>query len=163
MRSGKPRRAMAALQRGFGYLLVLFALTAMGLTLAGAGQVWHTTVQREKELELLFIGNQFSQALGAYYALTPGEVKQYPLKLEDLLEDKRFPMPRRYLRKLYRDPMTGSTQWGLVKAADRIVGVYSLSPGAAFKTAFDGRDAAFAGTTHYSQWIFSADERDVKP
>jgi type II secretory pathway pseudopilin PulG len=152
MRSGSA----AGRQRGFGYLLVLFTLAAMGLTLAGAGQVWHTSAQRDKELELLFIGNQFRQAIGAYYALTPGAVKQYPARLEDLLEDKRFPMPRRYLRQLYRDPMTGTTQWGLAKAGDRIVGVHSLSPGTALKTAFDGRDAAFSGTTQYDQWVFTA-------
>jgi type II secretory pathway pseudopilin PulG len=163
MRSGSPKPPAVGSQRGFGYLLVLFTLAAMGLTLAGAGQVWHTNAQREKELELLFIGNQFSQALGAYYTQTPGDVKQYPLRLEDLLEDKRFPMPRRYLRKLYRDPMTGSTQWGLVKAADRIVGVHSLSAGTAFKTAFEGRDAALADTSHYDQWVFSAAASEVPP
>ncbi|MBT3067987.1 type II secretion system GspH family protein [Rhodoferax sp. U11-2br] len=154
MHSGKAQHSLISRQRGFGYLLVLFALAAMGLTLAGAGQVWHTLAQREKETQLLFVGNQFRQAIGAYYAFSPGEVKQYPAKLEDLLEDKRFPMPRRYLRQLYRDPMTGGTQWGLVKAGDRILGVHSLSEGVAFRTVFEGRDASFTGMTHYNQWVF---------
>ncbi len=168
MRSGNPRnlparRPPAARQQGFGYLLVLFALAAMGVTLAGAGQVWHTTAQRDKEAELLFIGNQFRQAIGAYYAQTPGEVKQYPARLEDLLEDKRFPEPRRHLRQLYRDPMTGSIQWGLVKMGERITGVYSLSEGTAFRTDFYGRDAVFAGTTHYAQWVFSPATSEAAP
>lgn len=155
MRSGNPRQPRAACQRGFGYLLVLFALAAVGLALAGAGQVWHTTAQREKEAELLFIGNQFRQAIASYYTQTPGATRQYPTRLEDLLEDNRFPVPRRHLRQLYRDPMTGVSQWGLVKAGDRITGVYSLSDGVAFQTDFQGRDAAFAGTTQYQQWVFS--------
>ncbi|OQW86639.1 MAG: hypothetical protein BWK72_16255 [Rhodoferax ferrireducens] len=163
MRSGSRCLPPPGRQRGFGYMLVLFALAAMGLTLAGAGQVWHTTAQRDKELELLFIGNQFRQAIGAYYTLTPGEVKQYPATLQELLEDKRFPYPRRHLRQLYRDPMTGSTQWGLVKVGDRIMGVHSLSEAPAFKTDFQGRDAAFAGTTHYGQWVFGPAMSEVLP
>jgi type II secretory pathway pseudopilin PulG len=157
MRSGSARCPHPAGQRGFGYLLVLFALAAMGLMLAGAGQVWHTTAQREKEAELLFIGHQFRQAIGTYYALTPDAAKQYPAKLEDLLEDKRFPTPQRHLRQLYRDPMTGRAEWGLVKAGDRIMGVYSLSSGKPLKTAFHERNAAFADALRYDQWVFSHD------
>ena len=163
MRSGNTRHTRALCQRGFGYLLVLFALAAVGLALAGVGQVWHTTAQREKEAELLFIGNQFRQAIGAYYAQTPGTIRQFPTRLEDLLEDKRFAVPRRHLRKLYRDPMTGTTQWGLAKAGDRIMGVYSLAEGTTFKTDFQGRDASFAGATQYQQWVFSPSGRVVSP
>ena len=163
MRNGDVRRRRGAGQRGFGYLLVLFTLAAMGLLLAGAGQVWHTSAQREKEAELLFIGQQFRQAIASYYALTPDPSKQYPVKLEDLLEDKRFPMTRRHLRQLYRDPMTGRAQWGLVKAGDGIVGVHSLSDGNPLKTAFEGRDAAFAGASRYDQWVFSGDGAGTAP
>ncbi|MDO9165322.1 MAG: type II secretion system protein [Rhodoferax sp.] len=157
MRHGDARRQSPLGQRGFGYLLVLFALAAIGLLLAGAGQVWHTSSQREKEAELLFIGNQFRQAIASYYLQAPTAARQYPVKLEDLLEDNRFPMVRRHLRQLYRDPMTGSAEWGLVKAGDRIVGVHSLSSATPLKTAFAGRDAAFSGVARYDQWVFSQD------
>lgn len=144
-------------ERGFGYLLTLFALAALGFLLAGAGQVWHTAAQREKEAELLFVGNQFRQALASYHERTPGAAKQYPEKLEDLLEDKRFPAPRRHLRKLYRDPMTGSAEWGLVKSGGRIVGVHSLSAGKPVRTNFSGLYAPFAGAERYDQWVFGHD------
>lgn len=150
-------------QRGLGYLLVLFTLAAVGLLLAGAGQVWHTTAHREKEAELLFIGNQFREAIGSYYAGTPDAAKQYPLKLADLLEDKRFPTPVRHLRQLYRDPMTGDTQWGLVMAGNRIVGVHSLSNGSALKTVFQVRDESLVGALTYDQWVFSHQIADNKP
>jgi len=150
-------------QRGFGYILVLFAVAALGLLAAGAGQVWHTTAQREKEADLLFIGNQFRQAIRSYYDSTPGETKQYPARLQDLLEDNRFPMPRRHLRKLYRDPMTGSTEWGLVKTGDRIIGVRSLSDSKPFKQVFNQRDEALSGKLHYNEWIFTGVAAAVAP
>ena len=155
MRNGDAARLCARVQRGFGYLLVLFAVAALGMLLAGAGQVWHTAVQREKEAELLFIGNQFRQAIGSYYEQAPDAVKQYPVKLEDLVEDRRFVVPRRHLRKLYRDPMTGHYDWELVKTGDRIVGVHSRSGGLALRMVFDPRDAGLEGTGRYDEWIFS--------
>lgn len=155
MPSGERTLRAARSQQGFGFLLVLFAIAVLGLLLAGAGQVWQTSVQREKEAELLFIGNQFRQAIGSYYRQSPGAAKQFPARLEELVEDTRFPVPRRHLRKLYRDPMTGGLEWGLQKSGDRIVGVHSLSTGSAFRMVFEARDVAFQDTTRYDQWIFS--------
>jgi type II secretory pathway pseudopilin PulG len=162
MRSGKARQQRLSCQSGFGYLLMLFALGAIGLLLAGTGQVWHTNQQREKEIELLFIGNQFRQALRSYRQFTPDATQAYPLRLEDLLEDRRSAVPRRHLRRIYRDPITGSTQWGLVKSGDRIVGVHSLSGAQPLKNAFRGMDAVFGGTSRYEQWVFSYDESSAK-
>jgi len=150
-------------QRGFGYLLVLFALATLGLSLAGTGQVWRTTALREKEAQLLFVGDQYRSAIASYYKSSPDGLMQYPLTLEDLLDDRRFPMPKRHLRQLYRDPMTGAADWGLVKAADRIVGVYSSSDSSALKTDFLARDAAFAGTSHHAQWVFTPNAVGVTP
>ena len=155
MRNGDVWGQSRSGQRGFGYLLVLFALAALGLLLAGAGQVWHTAQLRENEAELLFIGNQFRLALGSYQQATPEGTPQLPLKLEELVEDRRFPVPRRHLRKLYRDPMTGKAQWGLVKAGGRIIGVHSLSDGRPLKFYFPESNAVFEGAVRYDQWVFS--------
>lgn len=164
MRNGEVMRRTGQDQRGFGYLLVLFAIAALGLLLAGAGQVWHTVAQREKEAELLFIGNQFRQAIGSYYEHPPDGVKKYPVRLIDLVEDRRFPTPLHHLRKLYRDPMTGGHEWGLLKAGDRIVGVHSLAVGATFRrAAFEQRDARLEGAASYDQWVFSYDMPVASP
>jgi type II secretory pathway pseudopilin PulG len=165
MRSGNPSRSRHR-QQGFGYLLVLFTVAALGLLLAGTGQVWHTQAQREKEAELLFIGNQYRQAILAYYAHTPTPdpaARQYPSRLEDLLLDNRFPTPQRYLRKLYRDPMTGTDQWGLEKVAGRITGVFSLSEAVPIQQAFAARDAEFAGAQRYDQWLFGVSTAAAAP
>jgi type II secretory pathway pseudopilin PulG len=112
---------------GFTYLGLMLFMVIAGIGLAVTGKVWHTELQRQKEQELLFIGDQFVQAIRSYYESTPTGLKQYPLTLQELLLDQRFPGPKHHLRRLYRDPMTGSVEWGLVKDQERIIGVYSLS------------------------------------
>ena len=140
--------------RGFTYLTVLFIVAILGGGLALVGEMWETAAQREKEAELLFIGHQFRSAILRYYL--SGPQRQYPRALEDLLKDARVPETRRYLRRVYADPMTGKAEWGLVKAPDGgILGVYSLSEEATFKRAnFKRRDAAFADAIKYSDWKF---------
>lgn len=143
-------------QGGFGYLFVLFVLAGLGILLAGTGQVWHTTAQREKEAQLLFIGHQFRQALASYRDHSPDGTPKVPTSLQDLLEDRRFPAPKRHLRRIWRDPFTNDTDWGLLRQGAGIVGVHSRSSARPLRTAFDASDAAFAGTEAYSQWVFDA-------
>lgn len=143
-------------QDGFTFVAVLIALAVIAAGLAATGEVWSQARQRDQERELLFIGDQYRQAIALYYERTPGAAKQYPAALEDLLRDTRYPTVQRYLRKLYADPLTGKADWGLVKAPDgRIMGVYSVSPRAPIKTAsFTGPNRVFEGAIHYSDWRF---------
>lgn len=155
--SGGPGRPVAA-QGGFTYLGVLFLVVLLGLGLSGAGQLWSISSQRAKEKELLWVGQQYARALKAYHARSPG-AKRYPQELEELLEDRRFPTPVRHLRQLYRDPLTGSLDWGLVKSADgRIAGIYSQAPGTPLKQAnFPLAWEEFTGMASYRDWRFVAD------
>jgi len=140
--------------RGFTYLTVLFIVAILSGGLALIGEVWHTSTLREREAELLFIGNQYRKAIERYYL--SGPQRQYPRSLEDLLKDPRRPGAERYLRKLYADPVTGKA-WVLVKAPDGgILGVHSSSDDRPLKVAgFRPRDAAFEGAQKYSDWIFT--------
>lgn len=135
---------------------LLFFIAIMGITLAMASTLWSFAQQREKERELLFIGHQFQHAIGLYYERTPGTIKRYPSRLEDLLEDNRYVTIQRYLRKIYRDPMTGTHKWGLVSApSGGVMGVYSLSEDTAIKTNnFNDDNSALAGAKKYAQWQF---------
>lgn len=139
-------------QQGFTYLAVLLGVAVMGATLALTGMAWQTVVQRDRESELLFVGDEFRRAIKQYH----GGSGQYPRQLGDLLQDPRFPGARRYLRKLYLDPITGKFDWVPVRAPDGgIMGVFSPSEDAPLKTAgFALADRDFEGKARYSDWQF---------
>lgn len=141
---------------GFTYLGLLFAVALAGIALAATGQLWSTERQREREIELLAIGQAFQRAIGSYYEHSPGLVKRYPEKLGDLAKDNRFLTVQRHLRKIPRDPMTGESAWGLVIApGGGIMGVHSLSNQKTIKQSnFLASNAAFDGAEKYSDWLF---------
>lgn len=142
---------------GFTYIGVLFAVALMGVSLALIATVSSQIQQREKEKQLLFIGKQFMQAINSYYENPPpGQAKQLPKKLDDLVEDRRAATIQRHLRKIFFDPFTASIEWGLIKdAGNGIVGVYSQSEIKPIKKAnFDHEFVSFTDKDHYSDWKF---------
>lgn len=157
MRISESMRATAGRVGGFTYAGVLIAVALIGVGLAVTGEVWQTTVQRERERELLFVGDEFRRAITQYYESTPGTGKQFPKSLDDLVRDSRYPTTRRYLRKVYPDPMTGKREWGLVKGpGDGIMGVYSLSRKTPIKRGnFPPDYAAFNNAESFAAWQFA--------
>ena len=149
-------RRKSVCEAGFTYLGLLAMVLIMEVVMAGAGVVWHIAMKREKEQELLFVGDQFRQAIKLYYVHSPAQGRHYPAQLEDLLRDPRYPSIQRYLRKVYVDPIRGDTNWGLVKGADGgILGVHSLSMDEPVKKGnFSVADAEFAGKSKYADWEF---------
>ena len=87
--------------------------------------------------------------------------KYLPQTLQDLLLDDRSPVPLRYLRRLYFDPMTNSADWQLVLAPEGgIKGVYSGSTLTPIKRAnFAPIDALFADSDCYCAWQFVYEPR----
>lgn len=144
-------------QAGLTYLTVLFVIAVAGIMLANTGIDWGQAGRREKELDLLFVGNEFRQAIMKYYERTPGAIKRYPASLEDLLSDSRYNPPQHYLRKLYRDPITNQPQWGMITApGGGILGVQSLSNAKPIKTTgFDEINISFEGALSYTDWKFT--------
>ena len=155
---GSKNKALTPIaQRGFTYLGLMVIVMVMGMSLAAFGTIYSQTAQRDKEAELLFIGEQFRAAIESYYLKSPGG-RAYPKKLEDLVEDKRFPMPMRHLRRVYPDPITGSTAWGLVEMPGNggIMGVYSKSEEKPIKQGnFGARQQAFEDADSYTKWTFT--------
>ena len=87
---------------------------------------------------------------------TPGQVKQYPKKLEELLLlDDRLPYIKRHIRKLYKEPFLPNESWGLELQQGQIIGVYSKSELEPIKkTGFMPQFAAFADAKKYNEWKF---------
>lgn len=152
-RTGRSRR----LSTGVVLLALLIALALGGFAVMAAVDVWSMARQRGQEQELLFVGNQYRQAIQRYFVgAPPGTPRVLPTSLDDLLEDNRFPVPVHHLRRLYPDPITGSTEWGVLRAGSRVMGVYSLSEKATIKReGFAIGYEQFSGTSTYRDWLFA--------
>lgn len=101
--------------RGVIYPILLISILVIGVATAGVAQLWTTQVKREKEEELLFRLGEFRRAIARYRA----DHNRLPRELADLLESKTQLQTRRYLRRIYSDPLTGKADWKLDLLADR--------------------------------------------
>ena len=152
-----PKLRIWGSHNGFSYIGVLMAVAIMGVAMTAANRYWSTIVQREREAELLFRGHQIQNAIGAYYENPPGgRSKQYPRAIADLLRDPRYPQTRRHLRKWYPDPLTGESDWVIIRdAGGRIKGVYSQHPGRPLKSGnFPKEYRSFEIAKSYADWKF---------
>lgn len=141
-----------------GYILVglLILILIAGYSLAAVSSKFSETRKREREQELLKVGDTIRKAIGNYYNQTPGVIKQYPPNLEALIRDDRFPEPKRYLRKLFIDPVTHREGWGILEApSGGVMGVYSLSAEKPFKSKnFRQEYEHFESKKYYGEWYF---------
>ena len=97
------------------YVGMLLAITLIGIATTALTPMWNTMVRRDKEAELLFGLGEYRRAIARYRQ----DRGRYPARLEDLLEDKTQRQVRRYLRRIYRDPMTGKADWKLDFIVDK--------------------------------------------
>lgn len=142
---------------GVVLLALLLGLVLAGIAVMAAVDVWAIARQRALEQELMFVGDQYRQAIQRYYfGAPPGARRMLPDHLEDLLADDRYPVPVRHLRRMYPDPITGRTEWGALRVGERIAGVYSLSDKEPLKQAgFPPGYENFNGKTAYRDWVFA--------
>ena len=87
-------------ERGYAMAALLVGLSVMAIMLSVALPVWRTAAQREREAELIFRGEQYAHAIELYSRRNGG----FPATL-DVLEKGR------YIRKLYKDPVTGNADF----------------------------------------------------
>lgn len=143
--------------KGFTYISLLFAIVVIGVSLSAIGRQWSLIDRADKEEELLFRGDQFVRAIDAYYKSAHGQAKLYPKTFDHLLKDPRSLAPRRYLRKIYKDPLTRKADWIPIieKKSGRIKGVKSRSDNSPLKEdGFPKRYNHFKGKGSYSEWEF---------
>jgi type II secretory pathway pseudopilin PulG len=144
---------------GFTYVGLIVLVAIIGMVSATTIKLGALMQRRAAEEALLEVGAAFGDALKSYAnASTPGQ-RATPATLEELLLDPRFPTPRRHLRQIYADPITGEAKWGLLRGVDKIgiVAVYSLSGAKPIKLAnFDARFVGFDNRQRLSDWKFVA-------
>lgn len=149
-------------QAGFTYLGLIIFVFIIGMVGAATLKIGALLQRAHAEQELLEIGAQFSTALRTYAEATPRGQPAQPRTLQELLRDTRFPNPRRHLRKIFVDPVSGKAEWGLVTAGEggRILGVHSLSQATPLKVGnFDKRFPGFENREHISDWKFMAEQQ----
>lgn len=142
---------------GVVLLALLLSLALGGIALMAAVDVWQITRQREREVELLFAGDQYRLAIRAYYFAAPSpSQRSFPPSIAALLDDPRFPTAVHHLRRAYPDPVTGQADWGLVRLGEGIVGVYSSSDKVPLKQAgFAQPYQHFNDQSAYTHWVFA--------
>lgn len=154
----------AGKQRGYTLIAVLVVLAIMMLGLSTAGPLWSQQSKRDREKELLKIGMLYAQAIERYRQDSPGSDKRYPRSLVELLADNRFVGTKRYLRRLYPDPIANNPAqaWGLLRNGDgQITGVFSQSTDVPIaQSPLTLADAQFGEIVlppakQYSDWKFS--------
>lgn len=105
-------------QAGFTYIGLMVATLVISIMTTVAVPVWITVIKREKEEELLFRLQQYRTAIERFRGDPQSpHFNKYPQELEDLLDDRTSAVPKRYLRRLYTDPITGKMDWVLEREA----------------------------------------------
>ena len=120
------RKSPRSNQQGFAFIMAMFFVVLIGISLMMIGQQWSVTMKRDREAELLFRGNRIKAAIESYVAdfeVQKGtRTHRYPRTLKDLTKKN----PKRYLQAIYKDPMTGE-DFVLIKEGQEIRGVKSSS------------------------------------
>ncbi len=81
------------------------AVAIMSIMMAVAVQTASFQMQREREAELIFRGEQYVEGIRLYRQ----KFGRYPMRLKELWEANP-----KVLRRAWTDPITGSDEWGLV-------------------------------------------------
>jgi type II secretory pathway pseudopilin PulG len=153
------RSALCAMRHGgFTYIALLTAIVILGITLTAAGKYWQNILQREKEEELLFRGNQYVLAIERYSKAIPGLQSRAPSSIDDLFSDTS----KRYLRRRYKDPITGGDFVEIFTIiggqTKQLTGVHSSSDKEPLKQSNFPADPLyfkdFEGKKKYSDWQF---------
>ena len=93
-------------ERGFALLLVLLMAAAVAFSLYTQIPRVGFETMREREQLLMDRGDQYKRAIQVFYAVN----HRYPTKLEELENTNE----KRFLRRRYKDPMTGKDEWRLI-------------------------------------------------
>lgn len=100
-----PRpRACRRAESGYSLVALVASATIMLVLMAAATPTWRYIMQNDREEELLFRGGEIADAIQRFQKKNGNA---YPTSLDQLVKG-------RFLRKLYKDPMSKEGKWRLV-------------------------------------------------
>jgi len=142
-------------QGGYAILLVLFFVTLLLLTTITVAPNILTQGRRQKEIEMIWRGKQYSRAVKLYYRKTG----KFPTSMDDLIKPSIGNI--RFIRQAYKDPMnTKDGEWRLIYVGPSGQLIGSLKPpqtlqlsGLAGAAAPPGTPAAQVGAQSSGQGI----------
>lgn len=91
---------------GYILLAVVFLTALVLISLAVAAPKIAADIQRDREMELMHRGLQYRRAIQLYYR----KFGAYPPNMDALVKTNEI----RFLRKRYKDPVTGKDEWKLI-------------------------------------------------
>jgi type II secretory pathway pseudopilin PulG len=139
---------------GFTYLTLMASIVIIGILTTRVTASWTMVRKVDQEAELLFRGREIVRAIESYYRYGHPGMNMFPERLEDLVGHAARPGSR-FLRRLYRDPITNGDWEPILEGSGRIVGVRSKSDAEPLKKRnFPKEFKAFEGKTKYSEWHF---------
>jgi type II secretory pathway pseudopilin PulG len=125
MQRVKPNRSRfrsRSSESGYVLLAVMLAFTLMLIALAASAPRLGQQIKRDKEEELVHRGKDYATAVKRYVHKNGG---RFPVSIEQLEDTNKV----RFLRKRYKDPMTGEADWRLVHFGEAEVKIPTPNPG----------------------------------
>ncbi len=101
--SNAPTRRPKPSEEGYILVSVMFMLALLIVAMAVAIPKVTADIQRDRELETFHRGMQYRRAVQLYYR----KFNRYPPNVEALVKTNNI----RFLRKRYKDPITGKDDW----------------------------------------------------
>src|SRR5579875_3795533 len=98
-----PQSSQPDAEGGFVLLTAIFLCVLLLISVAVAAPKMARSIQRDKELETIHRGEQYRRAIQLYYK----KFGNYPTSVDQLVETNQI----RFLRKRYKDPLTGKDDW----------------------------------------------------
>jgi len=99
LRFRSTNRKRTGRQSGYVLLVIMMFMTAMVISALSISRLYVGQIKRDQEMELVHRGAQYSRAVKKFYA----KFRRYPSNLEQLENTNQI----RFLRRRYKDPMTG--------------------------------------------------------
>ena len=90
-------------EEGYILVVVVFMLAILMISLTVAAPVIKKDIQRDREIETMHRGKQYTRAVKLYYK----KFGAYPANADALVKTNEI----RFLRKKYIDPTTGKAEW----------------------------------------------------